>query len=684
MKRLLPFLLFLAPAIAFAQKKPLDHTVYDAWESFGERLISNDGRWVVYTITPQEGDADLWVQAVDSSTPARRIPRGYSALFTEDSRFLLFRIRPQYRETREARIKKKKPEDFPKDSIGILQLKSGELQKMAKVRSFKTPQQAFGWVAILKEKDPVPARAAASPTQRTVDSLRRTIDSLVLLVTQVKNVKAGNADETDADEEPSGSANAAEGADLVVRNLLTGKDRTFKNVADYQFSKNGNKLVMKVVRGPRDSTAASAVLVFNLAASRVDTILKGGNDFRNFAISDDGSRIAFLAERDTNTKALQKFYGLYLYRDGDDSAFLLADKHHDGMLVGQTISENGLLSFSRNGNRLFFGTAPIQPARDTSLVDIDLVKLDIWHYKDDYLQTQQLLQLPMESRRSYLAVFDLGKHRLLQLGSKGLPTVVQTAQGDGDYFYAVTDTGRRVESQWSGPTKKDLYQVDLRTGERTLIKKNHDGQIYPSSTGKYLLLYDQRSRHYHAWDGKRLANITSRIKWPLYNEENDTPDEPNPYGVMGWHEKDSFVYVYDRFDVWKVDPSGVQPPQNFTANGRTAKESYRYVQLDEEERFFRNGQELVFRKQHADSKENGWSAGRLQSTGFRPDIGNGMDEWAFSGFAKARDADVYCFTRERFEVSPVMEVIRASVAASGKRDYTRLHSVSTNVKGMQE
>ena len=39
-----------------AQKKPLDHSVYDSWQRIGERMISNDGKWVVYTIDPQEGD----------------------------------------------------------------------------------------------------------------------------------------------------------------------------------------------------------------------------------------------------------------------------------------------------------------------------------------------------------------------------------------------------------------------------------------------------------------------------------------------------------------------------------------------------------------------------------------------------------------------------------------------------
>ena len=61
--------LLLVRQSAVAQKKPLDHSVYDSWQSVGQKLISNDGKWVAYTIDPQEGDNELVIQstAADSS-----------------------------------------------------------------------------------------------------------------------------------------------------------------------------------------------------------------------------------------------------------------------------------------------------------------------------------------------------------------------------------------------------------------------------------------------------------------------------------------------------------------------------------------------------------------------------------------------------------------------------------------
>ncbi|HWJ29868.1 MAG TPA: hypothetical protein VNS32_25235, partial [Flavisolibacter sp.] len=606
MKKICLCLSLLAPIILIAQKKPLDHSVYDGWQSIGEKMISNDGKWVVYTITPQAGDAILWIKSSDRAGYQKAVPRGYNAKITDDSRFVIFKIKPLYNETRDARIKKKRPEELPKDSIGIVELGKDQVTRSAKVKSFKVPEKAGGWLAFLKEREASVNKTGGTATQKTVDSLKHTIDSLTLLVKQIKNIKSGPGDELDAEDEPSSSITNQEGSDLVLRNLRNGNEKVFRNIADYYFNSEGQKLLLKSIAQGKDASGKNAVLLYDLGTGVTDTILKGGNDFRNFAITDDGSKIAFLAERDTNTKVLQRFYGVYLFTKGSDGAALLADKKSVGMLLGMTVSENGNLRFSKSGNRLFFGTAPIQPAKDTSIVDFEVAKLDIWNYKDDYLQTQQLFQLNNELKRNYLAVYDFGQNTIRQLGTKEFPVIVQTLEGDGDWFVAATDTGRRVESQWMGRTKKDIYAIEVATGNKKLVQKNLEGQYYPSTTGKYILLYDEKKRGYSIWDGKSVINVTKDIKVPLYNEDNDVPDDPAPYGIMGWGEGDSSVYVYDRYDVWKIDPSNKKQPENIfkELSGRKKKLTFRYIRLDSTERFIPSGQALLFRVFDNESKKS--------------------------------------------------------------------------------
>jgi dipeptidyl aminopeptidase/acylaminoacyl peptidase len=217
------------------------------------------------------------------------------------------------------------------------------------------------------------------------------------------------------------------------------------------------------------------------------------------------------------------------------------------------------------------------------------VSVDIWNYKDDYLQTVQLNRLQTDLRKSYLAVYDVASNIVHQLESLEIPNVYQTNEGDGVSFVGVTDYGKRIESQWTGTTLKDVYTINVTTGEKKLVKKDLRGVISPqyiSPTGKYVLWYDSKARNYFIYDGDTAYNITSKIKVPLWDEENDVPDDPSPYGVMGWHEGDSAVYIYDRYDVWKIMMAHAETRNVTDGTGRKNKLAHRYVQLDPEKRFF--------------------------------------------------------------------------------------------------
>ena len=185
---LLLALLFFICFQVQAQKKPLDHSVYDGWQSIGERMISNDGKWVVYSVTPQEGDNELVIQS-PKLDQKMTVPRGYNAVITEDRRFVVFRIKPFFKDMREARIKKKKTDDLPKDSIGIVELGKEGVFKLPRIRSYKVPEKEAGWVAYhlekpIDKKDAGRSKAEAGD-KRIVDSLGRVIDSLQQLLARI-------------------------------------------------------------------------------------------------------------------------------------------------------------------------------------------------------------------------------------------------------------------------------------------------------------------------------------------------------------------------------------------------------------------------------------------------------------------------------------------------------------------
>ena len=604
------FLLFISFSL-LAQKKPIDHSVYDSWQSIGERMISNDGKWVVYTICPQVGDTTLVIQSSDAEYK-KEIKHSKNAVITEDSRYVIFKIRPSYKDLRDGWIKKKKAEDMPKDSLGIVELGKEEILTISNVRNYKTPQKAAGWVAYQMEKE-------------------------------------------------KGSEQS--GSNLILRDIDKGTEKVFRNISEYHFNKSGRKLLLHAANNSKDSLSRPLVLLYDLRIGVLDTLSRYGNDFKNFIFSDDGSQVAYLAERVAAPKALQKFYRIWYYTDGMDSAMLLVDRNSVGMKIGMTVSEFGQLSFSKSGKRLFFGVAPIQPPKDTSLIDIDLVKLDIWHYKDDYLQTVQTIpnRLRNELQQNFLTVYDFETESLQQLGRKEIPQVIQTNEGDGDTFVGVSDFGRRVESQWQGITRKDIYAIDVNTGKDTLIKKNLHGMVYPSSTGKYIMWYDRKAKNYFVWDGskddsvgrgKKVRNITAGIKVPLYNIDGEHPDDPPPYGVMGWHGGDSAVYVYDKYDVWKIDLlNSLQSGSITKGKGRATASIYRYLQLNPEERFIKAGSELFFRIVNDKTKKTSIASDRRIFIDF--------ENYSIGNIVKAKVSGELIVTKENFISSPDLYIISA-------------------------
>ena len=108
------------------QKRPLDHGVYDSWNSVRQQQLSKDGQWILYAYVPGEGDAELQVRSLGSSTEYT-VPRGQSAQFTADGRWVVFLIKPELALHREAQKEKKRPDDQPKDSLGVRNLRTAFL-----------------------------------------------------------------------------------------------------------------------------------------------------------------------------------------------------------------------------------------------------------------------------------------------------------------------------------------------------------------------------------------------------------------------------------------------------------------------------------------------------------------------------------------------------------------------------
>ncbi len=650
---------------SFSQKKPLDHTVYDTWQNIGEKLISNNGKLVAYTITPQEGDAILVLQQSDGKK-LLEVARGYNLKFTEDNLYLVFKIKPTFKETRDAKIKKKKPDEMPKDTLGIIETTTLHFDKIARVKSYKIPEKNSSWLAYLMEKPlaevqrqrkELDSLSRIKGISNIIDSLTRIADSLRNKLAQVQTMGLSVLQPNKPVSEIKPEEAIDEATDLIIRNLSTGKEHTYKLANDYAFNKYGNTLVVKAIK---KGNVNAVVLKENLNNNKVDTVMKIFNDAKGFVLDEKGEQLAFVAERDSSKKESLKFYKLYYYKTNADSASMLADKNTRGIPAKWGVSEFSNINFSKSGKRLFFGTAPILPQKDTTLPEFERVSVDIWNYKDDDLMPSQLRFSDSLLKRNYLARYDFDKKEVIQLGNEKLERVTTSLEGDGDVFYSASDFGKRVEQQWQGYTLADWYAIDPLNGESSLIVKNWKGRSYVSYGGKYLLLYNEPGKRYSVYNSatKKISPVAADIKYPLYEEDNDVPDDPQSYGIVKWMEGDKYILIYDKYDVWKVDPEAKERSVVIT-DGRKDKISYRYVNvIGSDEKFISPDQPLVFRTFNENDKSSGITI--FQSVNGRSL--NYSDKANISSIAKAKDNDILFFVKENFTNSPNIFTLPYSIA----------------------
>ncbi len=666
MQKKITLLFLLFASIAYAQKKPLNHNVYDTWESVGTKQLSNDGLWAAYSIAQQEGDANLYFQ--QSLTNQKiKISRGTviggtgrSNLFSTDSKFAVFVIKPWYKDTRLAKIKKKKSDDMTKDTLGIANLTTLAVTKIPRVKSFKFPENGIALLAYNLEKE--------------LDTSKKAKPAVT--GTEQKN------DDGDffADDEPGSATATKEGTDLILKNLTTGVERKYKYVTDYTFSKDGKQLVFASSGSKKDKSAQQGVFLLNTESGNLKSLVKGKGNFKGFTFDEENERLAFLGENSPE-KAEIKEFNLYYTSLNLDTAQILVDIDMPGMPEKYVVSGDGRINFSKDSKTLFFGIAPMKKPKDTTLVDFENAKLDIWGYKDDYLQPMQLKNVDRESKRSFLTAIEIYSTdpKIVPLTDVKLPEASLVNEGNGSFVLASTDYGNRIPSQWNGGTVRDYYLVDVKTGIRKKIIEGLDGNATASPDGNYIIYYNDKDMSWNTYQvatGKKTI-LNSGMTVKFYDEENDVPALPNSYGIAGWSEEDKAVYLYDRYDIWQFSPDGKSAPKNFTNGfGRVNNITFRVQRTDPDNRFFSKKDVLWLTAFNNTTKERGAYRKALNENK-APELVV-MAPFTYSILTKAKNADVYLFDKGNYISSPDVYISRDNLKTATKLSNTNPQQANYN------
>ena len=155
--------------------------------------------------------------------------------------------------------------------------------------------------------------------------------------------------------------------------------------------------------------------------------------------------MAFYANTDT-TKAAKKNIDIYFYDIKNANLQKAAHNQMAGLQEGWIVSENGQISFSKDGKRLFFGTAPKPLEKDTTLAEFEQPQLDIWSWNEDYLQTVQLFNKNRDMKRTYTAYINTSlPNNFVQLGTLDVPNVNVPNEKQADWVLVGNDKKYRIQ-----------------------------------------------------------------------------------------------------------------------------------------------------------------------------------------------------------------------------------------------
>ncbi len=617
-----------------AGKKRISQDTYDEWRTISGSALSNDGKWAVYTQSPVVGEGELVVRSTGGSTEYR-VPRGYTgrpqlvagasgpgfsvqaAQVNADSRFVLFTVYASRAEVERARTRRGSTP--PRNALGIMKLADGVVTRVPAVRSFQVAKNGGKYVAYLLE-DSTAARPGQNGAGAGAAAARDTTRA------------AGTRRET--------------GTTLVLRDLATGTETRVEGVTEFAFDDNEQWLGYTVAS--RDS-ASDGAYVRSLASGTVTTLLGGRAIYRSLAFDRKGTQAVFLSSLgDSSAKPKVSVYHASLAPAKGKPIVSRRIVGGADAPSGMLVADRGRVDFTREGNAVTFALAkvPLDSIPADSLADKAVY--DLWHWQDTKIQPQQRLDASRDRSRTYLAVYHLGTGKWTQLANDSLQV---TLSDDARRALGVNSVEYAIPQFW-GEGAVDAYLVDPTTGARTLIAKKLDGQPQLSPAGQYVTFFDQGQWHAYATATGKKVNLTGAIAGIKFqDEEFDSPDIPPPYGLGGWTIGDKRVLIYDRFDVWEVDPSGVVAPKNMTDGaGRRAGTTFRVVNLDREDRFLDPAQPLLLRAVDSLTKASGFYRDRIGADAAPEKIV--MADRNLGAPQKARDAEQYLFTQSTYREFP--------------------------------
>lgn len=594
-------------------KRPLTPESLADWQRITQSHISNDGRFVVVNHEPWKGDGTVLLFNSNGKEITSFSP-AKNPRFSVSSRYLIVEQKPSEAEVEKLKKQKTKPEQMPLDNL-ILFSANGEQEVIDSIRTYKVAEES-DWLAY----------------------------------------QQGNGKDST----------------LFIRSLDGRTKYNVPAVSDFDFSEKGGNLYF-ITKG--DSlTWKQGIYVYQTSSKTVTSIKEGEGNYKKAAFDKAGNLFAFLfaekAEKDSTDK--KSANSLYLSNSNETAQMISTEFLPSDWII----NDNGKVSFSENGEYLFFPTSPEPCQEDTTILAENRPDVQIWNWNESIQYTQQHVDFKTDTKKTYTAVLHIPSSKKVQLNTPEFPDLQLPRFGD----VALTGTSEPygTERMWTGRRKADVYSIDLKTGKRMLLIEKNDSRIQISPAGKYCLWYNETDSSWfsHSFENQKTYQLTTPDTFQAWNSENDVPDHPSAYGSAGWSKDDQFVLIYDRYDIWRFSPEGTEIPVNLTTNGKKEGITYRIKLLDNEETFIDLKKPQFLLGFDEKTKSTGFYSASFDKRNQPKELLTG--DFKATLLAKAKDTDAIIYTTETFSHYP--DIIYSDLSCRKSIKLTSLGSQQEEIR----
>ncbi len=637
-----------------------------SWKGIRTPTLSNDGKWFAYVLAPNEGDAEVIVRNTVAGAKEMRFPIGDasgggagggrggggapSLAISGNGKWVAFLVYANSataagRGGRGGRGGAAAPgaaaAATAQTKLAVVNLADGTKREFDNVRAFRFAGDKSDWIAVHHAAPR--AAAAAAPGA---------------------GAGAGAA-------VPTGST-------LELVSLTGGTPQPVSDVAEFAFDDSGDWVALAVATA---DMAGNSVQVRQLSSGIARTLDVKKASYRRLTWGDSTDALAVLRVVTDTAGA-------------DDDAAVLAWSHaaalnakpseisakSAGVSGGLVVSSDHALEWGDKQGVLYFGLRAPRPPRPRNAggftppnpggtapgagntgqiaaapqTDAEVPSLILWHWKDPRPQAQQQVQEAQDKAFSYLAAFNMTAAKVVKLADEKVRDV---AVGPKDTWAVGTDVSAYERMQGiSGSAFRDVYAINVMTGERKLIQSKLPGGAggggrrsggaapFSPDNGKYAY-YDSGDWKTYDFATGATKTITTGVPTQFWNTDDDHNQVKPAIGgaLVGWTKDGANVFIRDNWDLWRLPVSGTGAV-NLTANGKTDQIHYQSrVLSDPADRGIIDATKPLYMETYGE-----WTKkeGLVQVDPMKGGVKTIAYEDAKVDYRKARDANTWVYARQ--------------------------------------